>query len=228
MRGLLIAASVLLIANASAALAGAHHGFNGRYDRSKPLWIAGTITQATYNQPHALITIEPAPPAAPPADLLALTADAYSRLGGHDVVGRSQPIAATGGGVLVLLLNPVMTDDVARRGAPPPGRGQTVGAIVFRECSTGELRVQLLRLSASDVVVRDSARQREVDGCDVATPAATAPPTVAVAPIDRPGSVEVETEDRADGGTVALIAGAVVLAGALGLGVGLLLARRAR
>ena len=223
---LTVAVAVLLTALAPATFAEAHHGFNGRYDRSKPLYIEGQITQATYIQPHGLITIEPAPPGPPPADLLRLNERQYSDLGGRDVVTRAQPIQATGGGVLVLLLTPPMTSTVA--GFPaPPSRGQNVGAIVYRECSTGELRVQLLRLSPTETLVRQGVLQREVDGCEEPTVAPLTPSPVAVVPTAVPNvPVEVETKERADGAGALLLAAAAAAAGLAALAIGVLLARR--
>jgi hypothetical protein len=223
---LAVAMTVLLSALAPAAVAEAHHGFGGRYDRSKPLYVAGQITQATYIQPHGLITIEPAPPGPPPADLLQLNPRQYADLGGRDVVTRAQPIQATGGGVLVLLLTPPMTSEVAARTAPP-ARGQSVGAIVYRECSTGELRVQLLRVSATDTLVRQGVLQREVDGCDEPTPAPLTPAPVAVVPTVAPNApVVVETKERADGTGALLLTAAAAVAGLAALAIGVLLARR--
>jgi hypothetical protein len=226
---LALAVAALLTAQAP-AVAEAHHGFNGRYDRSKPLYIEGQITQAAYSFPHGLITIEPSSPSLPPADLLQLTSNDYARLGGRDVVTRSQPIQATGGGVIVLLLTPPMTTEVAARPAQP-SRGQSVGAIVFRECSTGELRVQLLRISATDTLVRQGVLQREVDGCDpppatVSTATAT-PSAIAVAPTAA-APVPVETKERADGPAALLLLAAAAIAGLAALALGLALARRAR
>jgi hypothetical protein len=221
-----VAVAALLTALAPVTYAEAHHGFNGRYDRSKPLYIAGQITQATYIQPHGLITIEPSPPSPPPADLLALSDRQYAALGGRDVVTRAQPIQGTGGGVLVLLLTPPMTGEVAGRAAPP-ARGQSVGAIVFKECSTGELRVQLLRVSATDTLVRQGVLQREVDGCEVPTVAPLTPSPVAVVPTAVPNApVEMETKERADGSGALLLAAAATAAGLAALAIGVLLARR--
>jgi hypothetical protein len=212
-----------------AATAQAHHGFGGRYDRSKPLYIEGQITQATYILPHGLITVAPSPPSPPPGDLLQLTSNQYSLLGGRDVVTKAQPIQATGGGVLVLLLTPPMTSEVAARAAQP-ARGERVGAIVFRECSTGELRVQLLRMSPTDTLVRQGVLQREVDGCDEPTPTPAPTPTpvaVIVAPTVAPFvPVAIETKERADGNGALLLGAAAALAGVAALGIGLLLARR--
>jgi hypothetical protein len=221
--------AALLTLIAPAATAEGHHGFTGRYDRSKPLYIEGQITQATYILPHGLITVEPSPPSPPPGDLLQLSTVQYSLLGGREVVTKAQPIQATGGGVLVLLLTPPMTTEVGGRAAPP-ARGQRVGAIVYRECSTGELRVQLLRMSPTDTVVRQGVLQREVDGCDEptlapATPAPT-PVAVAAAPTAVPVPVAVETKQRADGNGALLLTSAAAVAGLVALAIGLLLARR--
>jgi hypothetical protein len=219
--------AVLGIVSSTSALAEAHHGSNGRYDRSKPLYIEGRVTTATYNQPHALINIEPAQPKMPPADLFSLDSTSYARLGGRDVVERTRPIEATGEGLLTLLLPPPMTADAA--GLPrPPARGDVVGAIIFRECSTGELRVQLLRLSATERLVRNGVIQREVDGCDLPTPslAPTASPAAAVASPIPTSPVEVATKPRSDDASLALLLGAAALAAVVGLGLGLALARR--
>jgi hypothetical protein len=106
--------------------------------------------------------------------------------------------------------------------ATAPARGQTVGAIVFRECSTGELRVQLLRISAKESVVRVGVLQTEVDGCA---------PQVASSPPSTPSAVAalptiVATRERTDTlGAVALVA----IAGVAGLTIlvlALVLARR--
>jgi hypothetical protein len=226
---LAVALAALLTITAPAVTAQAHHGFNGRYDSSKPLYIEGQITQATYLQPHGLITIEPSPPSPPPADLLRLNERQYSDLGGREVVTRAQPIQATGGGVLVLLLTPPMTGEVAQRAAPPT-RGQSVGAIVFKECSTGELRVQLLRLSATETLVRQGVLQREVNGCDQPTPTpftTATPVAVIIAPTVAPRvPVEVETKERADDRSALLLGGAAAVAALVALALGVLLARR--
>src|SRR2546430_4516252 len=115
--------------------------------------------------PPPLLTPPPPPrPPPPPADLRALSGGDYARLGGQDVVLRAQPILATGGGLLTLLLPPPMTTTAAELAAPP-SRGQSVGAIVFRECSNGQLRVQLMRMSATARIVRTGVIQRGDYGC---------------------------------------------------------------
>jgi hypothetical protein len=221
-----IAVLVTMLASPTPALS--HHGFTGRYDRSHPLYIEGQITQATYQLPHGLITIEPSQPAGPPPDLLELPSAAYVRLGGRDVVTRSRPIEPVGGGVLVLLLTPPMTTEVQARPAPPT-RGQPIGAIVFRECSTGELRVQLLRVSATDTLVRAGVLQTEVDGCAAAatsSPSFSTPSAVAIATNAGAVPVAVETRGRTDTAGALLLLAAAAAAGLAALVVGVVLSRR--
>ena len=221
--------SITFVMLASATFADAHHGFNGRYDRAHPLYVEGVVTQATYTLPHGLITIQPADPTGPPADLRTLSSGDYARLGGQDVILRAQPILATGGGLLTLLLPPPMTITAAELAAPP-SRGQNVGAIIFRECSTGELRVQLLRMSATARIVRTGVIQREVDGCDSeAASQSVAPNTpspVAAAPTAAKEPVAVPTRPQADTGTALQLVAMAIIAGGAALALGLFLARR--
>lgn len=224
------AAAILCVALAwigSGGPADAHHGFSGRYDRANPLYAEGVVTMSAYSLPHGLITIRPSPPTPPPPDLGTLDDRSYQLLGGRDVVTRTKPIEATGGGVLTLLLPPPMTTTVASL-STRPARDDTVGAIVFRECDTGELRVQLLRISAQERVLRTGVIQREVDGC-TGTPApqvVTAQPT----PVARVSSepVPVETKEQADQWSVLALLAAASAAAAIAFGLGLILARRGR
>jgi hypothetical protein len=207
------------------APAAAHHGFSGRYDRSQPLYAEGVITMSAYSLPHGLITIRPSPPTPPPPDLSTLDERSYLLLGGREVVTRTRPLEATGGGVLTLLLPPPMTTTVATLPAPP-ARGDTVGAIVFRECDTGELRVQLLRISAQERVLRSGVIQREVDGCTgpAAPQIVTVPPTATA--VARLSPVPVETKEQADQWSLLTLLAIASGAAAVAFAVGLILARR--
>jgi hypothetical protein len=205
--------------------AAAHHGHSGRYDASQPLWVAGTVVDGTYGYPHGLIVVEPERPSAPPDDLLRLTVDEYTRLGGRDVVREAVPVRAAGGGTLILLLPPPMTTTVANlEDRPEPG--DRVGAIAYRECTTGEIRVQLLRLSAGSRVVRLRRHQTEVDGCRFPTPKPavdpadpTASPSVALAT-----ALPTDDVQGLPLGAVAVVAG--VVAAALAAAAALLARRR--
>jgi hypothetical protein len=146
---------------AAAAPATAH--LVGRYDATRPLYVKGLVTDRSDGFPHGIILIDPGPPTRPPADLLALDSADYEALGGRPVVSRARPVRATGSGALALLLTPAMFAEVSEL-EHPPERGDKVGAIVFRECDTDELLVELLRISGRERVVRSSAHG-DVDGC---------------------------------------------------------------
>jgi hypothetical protein len=241
------AASVALTAVASlggAAPAAAHHGFEGRYDASRPLYVEGVVTDRSDGYPHGLIIIDPAAPTEPPADLRALDADDYKALGGRGVVNGARPVRATGAGSLALLLTPAMSTEVAQLGAPP-GRGDDVGALVFRECDTHELLVQLLRLSARQRVIRSDDEHSEVDGCEDreeeegwpddegeqdAWPSAADADDAATKRAERKDSVPVATAEPADDGGLSPLPMAIgaVGAGLTALGGGLVAGRRGR
>jgi len=224
-----IGAATLGVLASAAGQADAHHGFNGRYDRAHPLYVEGVVTQASYTLPHGLITIQPSEPATPPADLRALNSSDYAMLGGQELVLGAQPIVATGGGLLTLLLPPPMTLTAAALAAPP-SRGQNVGAIAFRECSTGELRVQLLRMSATARILRTGVIQREVDGCDSVATSQSAPPStssaVAAAPSAANRPVAVPTRPQADAFSLLQLAAMAIAAGLAAFALGVFLARR--
>lgn len=235
MRGLAQALAVIAILAAQSGPAAAHHGFSGRYDRANPLYAEGVVTMSSYTLPHGLITIQPSPPRMPPADLGQLDETSYARLGGRFVIEGARPVEAVGGGVITLLLPPPMTSVVA--GLPArPVRGDTVGAVIFRECDTGELRVQLLRISAEQRVLRDGVIQREVDGCtggpvsNVVSPIPVTPsPTLTATPatVAIASPVPVATEEQADNTSVVLLILAAGAAAAVALAVGLIAAKRA-
>jgi len=160
--GLLV---LLTVSLSAAAPAQAHHGFTGEYDASAPLYVAGTVVSATYGYPHGLVRVRTHQAAPPPQDLLDLSDAEQRKFGGLDVVRNAEPVQAADEAELTLLLPPPMTTELA--GLPDrPTTCADVGAVVFRECSTGELRVQLLRISNEHRVVRSGVMQTEVESCD--------------------------------------------------------------
>ncbi|MGL4635847.1 MAG: hypothetical protein ACRCWF_07700 [Beijerinckiaceae bacterium] len=38
-----------------------HHGFTGRYDTDKPVWLTGTVTAASFSPPHAVLAVQISP-----------------------------------------------------------------------------------------------------------------------------------------------------------------------
>jgi hypothetical protein len=221
------AATAILVA---AGPASAHHGFTGEYDASKPLYVHGTVESATYGYPHGLIHISPGRSSTAPADLAELTAQEQQNLGGLSVVTGAAPVRARGEGRLTLLLPPPMTTEVADR-SDRPEAGAEVGAVIFRECTTGELRVQLLRISEQQHVVRSGVMQTEVDGCaGGGSGAADGPSSRSATPSpDRTSSREAVTvaADEDQGGVARPLVIAAGLVAAAGTGAALVVAARA-
>jgi hypothetical protein len=228
-----VSAGLTVTAAAAALLAtagpvSAHHGFTGEYDAAAPLYVQGTVESATYGYPHGLIHITPGAPTTAPADLTEISSQEQTNLGGLDVVTEAAPVRASGDGQLTLLLPPPMTTEVGDR-ADRPEAGDDVGAVVFRECTTGELRVQLLRISDQEHVVRSGVMQTEVQGCPGAPPSSASSPTATETTDAAAASpVTVTTESADDGAPWSLVAGLGVVV-AVGTGVVLVLvARRQR
>jgi hypothetical protein len=233
-RALLVVAATFVTAVAAvltaATPASAHHGFTGKYDASRPLYVQGTVQSATYGYPHGLIHITPGEPTTAPSDLSGITAQEQQNLGGLNVVTGAAPVRATGEGQVTLLLPPPMTTEVAARGDRPEA-GDQVGAVVFRECTTGELRVQLLRISDQERVVRSGVMQTEVQACPGGAGAtASAQPSQSNAP--SPGAanaadpVTVPTEQEPTSAPWSLVAALGLLAAAV-TGAVLVVAARA-
>jgi hypothetical protein len=222
--GLVSVVVALTTTTVAAGTAQAHHGFTGQYDASRPLYVQGTVTASTYGYPHGLITIDPVDASPPPDDLTNLSAADNQRLGGRQVVTDATPLQPQGGGTLTLLLPPQMTTTVAGR-ADRPTEGADVGALVFRECRTGELRVQLLRISAQERVVRTGVVQTEVDGCATDPTARPASPGEAA---QSTGVVATDAAEQGGGVSAAVLVGVAVLAGTAAAVAGPVLARRRR
>lgn len=138
--------------------ASAHHGFGGRYDLTRPVWIEGVVKQAYFGQPHAEITVEvPAditlPRVAP--DL----ASAASFLDGSALVVRADTAAR----VVKIELPP--TQQFFRLGSVV-AVGSTIAVIAVRNCdSPHQLNGQWLRLASGEIVARSGAMSYMVNGC---------------------------------------------------------------
>jgi hypothetical protein len=138
----------------SPSSADAHHGFGGRYDTSRPIWLEGEVVRVRIGMPHSVVSLRV-------HESLTLPADAG-------------PEAAEFMPSLVL-----RAED---RGAvrevefPPVARfldlgadllvGHKVAVVALRNCSAPhQLRGQWLRLASGRVVVREGRMQTEVRGC---------------------------------------------------------------
>lgn len=152
------AAVVALSLSTASEDASAHHGFGGRYDLARPLWIEGVVKQAYFGQPHAEIAIEvpagitvprTAPDLASAASFLDVTALAVR--------------ADTAGRVVKIELPP--TQQFFRLGNQVKV-GSTIAVIVVRNCEPPhQLNGQWLRLASGEIVARSGAMSYMVKGC---------------------------------------------------------------
>lgn len=146
-RRLLIAGLAALVPLPTAA----HHGFRGRYDRSKPFWLEGAVRNAYFGQPHAAIRIDPSVMVRPP-----------------DVAAAVEPFADG------LQAWPVR-DEVEIEFPPVrlffelDGRiqlGDLIAVIALQNCEPlNQLRGQAVRLSNGEWIVRSGRMQSEVASC---------------------------------------------------------------
>ena len=136
----------------------AHHGFNGRYDLSKPVWIEGVVTKAYFGQPHAELSIRTAASLAVPSPL-------------PDLAESSSFLSA---GSLVVIQE--LRGQVVRVELPPTGQffslerrikvGDRVAVIAVRNCeSPFQLNGQWVKAGNGAPVARSGSMSYMVKGC---------------------------------------------------------------
>jgi hypothetical protein len=144
---------VLLTATAGLHESGAHHGGNGRYDASRPIYLRGTVVTATFAAPHAVMTI-----AVEAAEPPTLSENERADFRG-DVMVRSEDVGVT----RQIEFAPIgvffsLSDRVSL--------GDRVEVIAMRNCDAPhQLRSQWIRLADGELVMRTGGRHRTVDGC---------------------------------------------------------------
>jgi hypothetical protein len=67
-RRLVLAAAMGVAGPLATSLARAHHGWSG-FDQDRPIYLEGRVVASRWQNPHAELTLEPAPGLAVPADL---------------------------------------------------------------------------------------------------------------------------------------------------------------
>ena len=143
-------AAVLTLLGAGAA---AHHGFSGRYDRTAPIYLEGTVIEAYFGYPHAEVTLE----ADPAAVGIALPAEASAFTTGltywRDALGARPEIEF-----------PPTRGFFDLDGRVRPG--DRVAVVVLRNCEPPhQLRGQWISVADGSTVLRSGRVQDEVDGC---------------------------------------------------------------
>jgi hypothetical protein len=148
------------IAAALAALAlsgsgvSAHHGVTGRYDSSKPIVLAGVVTQATFSPPHPVISVR-----VEATDIQSLEVDRPDEFTGPFTV-RPEDV----GQVREVEFSPVRTyfhlGDRVRA-------GDRVLVLALRNClPPHQLRSSWIRLANGEVVSHEGGLHRKAHGCN--------------------------------------------------------------
>lgn len=132
----------------------AHHGFRGRYNVGKPVWIEGEVLRATFAPPHPVLTV---------SVLSGVTPTPPSRLP-H---GLSQPPAT----------RKMDADRTVNVEFPPVGTfyrmydsirvGDRIAIIALENCQPpNQLRSQWVRTASGKVIVRERRMSYMVDTCE--------------------------------------------------------------
>lgn len=143
---------------AAALPAQAHHGFEGRYDLSRPQWIEGEVVRAYFGQPHPVLTIRTAPDLTAPASVPDLAGAEQlidtARLGVRDELK---------GAEVAVELSPV------RQFLALDGKiaaGSRIAVIAFRNCEAPhDLRGNWVRPEGMAAVARPRGSGNQVQGC---------------------------------------------------------------
>jgi hypothetical protein len=148
-RLLLLSAAVLPVGPTSA-----HHGFTGRYDTDKPLFMVGSVVSVAASPPHPVVTLRVSPSAiAPPSG-----ADRPAELTGD--FGPGAPLA---GQTVQVEFPPVQTFFALRDRLKP---GDTVEIVALRNCRPpNQLRSQWIRLPGREIIQREGRLAYMARGC---------------------------------------------------------------
>ena len=131
----------------------AHHGFSGRYDDAKPIYVEGEVISASFRRPHPIIEMRVAPELQAPKALPA----------GEEFLRAVQVRPEDRGRVVDVEYPPVrIFFDLGGRIGP----GDRIATIVYQNCRPPhQLRGQWIRLSNGETVVRRGTTQTEEAGC---------------------------------------------------------------
>lgn len=131
----------------------AHHGFTGRYDDARPIYIEGIVRSASFRRPHPLIEMQVDGDMRMPTDLPR----------GEEFADVIEVRDEDRGRIIDVEYPPV------RLFFGLEGRiaaGDRIATIVFQNCrSPHQLRGQWIRLSDGEAVVRVGRMQTEDAGC---------------------------------------------------------------
>jgi hypothetical protein len=143
--------SALILPSATAL---AHHGFTGRYDTDKPLFLVGSVVSVAASPPHPVVTLRVASSALQHPT----GADRPSEL-----TGDFAPGAQLAGQTMQVEFPPVQTFFALRNRLKP---GDTVEIIALRNCRPpNQLRSQWIRLPGREIIQREGRLSYMARGC---------------------------------------------------------------
>lgn len=151
-RSLLLVAGTAMVAPGTAF---AHHGFTGRYDAARPIYLAGHVLNARFRRPHPVVDLEAdnelrLPSALPDAGEFAKGLVVRAEDHGRVVCIEYPPIG--------------LFFDLAGRIA----QGDRIATIVFQNCRPPhQLRGQWIMLADGTTIVRRGRMQAEDAGCSM-------------------------------------------------------------
>lgn len=150
-----IAAALTLLVAGNAS---AHHGFDGRYSLSAPVWVEGEVVDAYFGHPHSELTVrvsseivvpQPSPNLGPAASFL----DPQALSVPGDIIGQTVVLELPPTPQYVLLGNRI-------------ARGDRIAAVAVRNCEPPhQLNVQWLRMADGVVESRSRAMSYMVEEC---------------------------------------------------------------
>ncbi|RCJ15169.1 hypothetical protein A6S26_07485 [Nostoc sp. ATCC 43529] len=139
----------------------AHHGFEGRYDASSPLYLEGTVQETRWEFPHSTILLKISTNVQTPQNLRQLTQLNNSEeifrnlIVPQNLLGRTQQLELPPVSIMVTPLRRRLR------------LGDRISVIVYRNCvPPNQLRVQFARLQDGTTVSRPGTVQTEINGCN--------------------------------------------------------------
>ncbi len=132
----------------------AHHGFSGRYDLSRPIYLSGRVAHASFRRPHPVIALAVAttlsrPAHLPEADEFLARLSVREEDRGTRIEIEYPPVA-------------LFFDLVGRI-----REGDRIATIALRNClAPHQLRGQWIGLPDGSTVRRQGRMQTEVEGCE--------------------------------------------------------------
>jgi len=139
----------------------AHHGFEGRYDASRSLYLEGTVRETRWQAPHSILVLKVSKTVQVPQNLREPQQSTNSEEIFRNLVVPQNLLGTR----QQLELPPVSS--IVRPLMKQLRPGDRISVIVYRNCvPPNQLRVQFARLQDGTTVIRPGTVQTEVNSCN--------------------------------------------------------------